>query len=522
MTERLFVCHAKLDIESTNEVIDGLETALDFASGSLLSSSLPGYSSDARSEAELRAVLAGTGTVLAVITDTSVEDPEFSFELGAAWALGIDIIPVLFGTTQPSALPWPVRSNDAVRIQQPGAWEALVSKLSQRLGVQPRRTARPAAPEVASASVSGFAPAGDTVVDDFVPPPVGDPADEAVTQTRETAEALASIASLPDDMLDQAQLTAARSEPAPAAEAAPFDSSEPTDAFQPPPPAGLRAAPEASLLPPEEVTAVPPLGAAYPPEPSFSAPPEIESAPADSYKPAAEARYLAEEVSEASALDAVTSPVIQLDAAPVSVAPLASRSPSEAAATSLRPSATTSAVFARLPSCEMSLEAGRAVSDCLFNRAEITDFESELAKPLGTFVEAMGGSWDELRKLHDFDIWMSVTENLIDKLPPELRRVDNWYQLGFELATLHNLAGQLVLDGPDRTDSAEQTWRGALERFLVRAENVQIGYEKVGRVLSLLENLAGPRAQRDLSNISRSLEEVRRFAAGADGIHTAA
>jgi hypothetical protein len=107
-------------------------------------------------------------------------------------------------------------------------------------------------------------------------------------------------------------------------------------------------------------------------------------------------------------------------------------------------------------------------------------------------------------------------------MPPELRRVNDWYQLGFELAILHNLAGQLVLDGPERSEQAEATWRAALERFLVRAENVQIGYEKVGRVLSLLENLAGPRAERDLSNISRSLEEVRRYAAGADGIHTAA
>jgi hypothetical protein len=80
----------------------------------------------------------------------------------------------------------------------------------------------------------------------------------------------------------------------------------------------------------------------------------------------------------------------------------------------------------------------------------------------------------------------------------------------------------LVLDGPERSDAAEQQWRSALERFLTRAENARIGYEQLGRVLALLENLAGPRSERDLTNIGRSLTEVRSYAAGADGIHTAA
>jgi hypothetical protein len=35
-------------------------------------------------------------------------------------------------------------------------------------------------------------------------------------------------------------------------------------------------------------------------------------------------------------------------------------------------------------------------------------------------------------------------------------------------------------------------------------------------VLALLENLVAPRAERDLSNIARSLDELRKQAAGAD------
>jgi hypothetical protein len=177
-------------------------------------------------------------------------------------------------------------------------------------------------------------------------------------------------------------------------------------------------------------------------------------------------------------------------------------------------------VFPRLPSCELALEAGRAVSECLFNRADISDFASELSGPLGRLVTALGADWDALRSEHDLDAWVIRTDQLLQALPERGRKIEDWYKLGFELATLHNLAGQLTLDGSD--EASEQRWRGALERFLVRAERAEIGYENLGRVLGLLENLAGPTHERDLTNIGRSLQELRRHAVGADEIHTAA
>ena len=67
MAKRLFVCHAKSAIESTSEAVDTLENALDFAERSLFTSSLPGYSSDTRSEEELHSMLAGTSLVLALL-----------------------------------------------------------------------------------------------------------------------------------------------------------------------------------------------------------------------------------------------------------------------------------------------------------------------------------------------------------------------------------------------------------------------------------------------------------------------
>jgi hypothetical protein len=384
MTKRLFVCHAKSAIESTSEAIDGLETTLNFPEGTLFTSSLPGYSSDTRSEEELHNMLAGTSVVLALVTESSVEDPEFTFELGAAWALGIDLVPLLYGDTDPARMPWPLRDYPVVRPEKPGAWDKLVADLALRLDVPTRSAANdPPPPSAAERSDDGIL--GNSV---SVAPVIG----VAVESTFTSAEPIATSSSV---FAEQA----------------------------------------------------------------------VDDLIGDR-------------------------------------------------------SVATSDVFARLPTCEMSLEAGRAVSDVAFNRAEISDFESELGKPLGKFVDAIGGSWSQLRTLKDLDSWQAATENLLENLPSDLRRVAEWYQLGFELATLHNLAGQLKLDGADR--EAEQTWRTALDRFLTRAENAQIGYEKLGSVLSLLENLAGPSSERDLSNIGRSLEEVRRYAAGADAIHTAA
>jgi hypothetical protein len=375
MTKRLFVCHAKSAIESTSEAVDTLENALEFAQSSLFTSSLPGYSSDTRSEEELHSMLAGTSLVLALVTEASVEDQEFSFELGAAWSLGIEIVPVLFGDTHPLQLPWPLREYRVVRADEPGAWTELVADVSQRLGVPPR-------PPTAESSAPASAP------------------------------------------------------------------------------------PPSAALPPLEDDVV--IGSSVSIAPVLRLQEELPGERPEDQQPS------------------------------------------------------TSDVFARLPTCEMSLEAGRALSDCLFNRAEIGNFESELAGPLGPFVDALGGSWSELRKLQDLDTWLGATENLLDALPPNLERVSEWYRLGFELSTLHNLAGQLVFDTSGDTADAERQWRTALDRFLTRAENAHIGYENLGRVLSLLENLAGPSSERDLTNIGRSLEEVRRYAAGADGIHTAA
>jgi hypothetical protein len=435
MTQRMFVCHAKSDIEATSEIVDALENALEFPSGTvgtLVASSLPGYASDVHGEGELHATLTGATLMLALFTERSTYDPEFVFELGAAWALGIDVLPLLLSATSPNDVPWPLRDRPSIRAQDEAAWRDLVQQLSHRLQVPLRQPAQPPAalePETAPVDVKA--------------------------------------------LLDEPQLAAA--EPAAPAQAEPL----------------VSAAPEllAAASAPELIT-----GAAAEPEPeperrnpvSIVAPVMVHGQPKASPKiPAA--------------------PGIPAEAFHESEPPLA--------ADAFEPP---SDVRSTLPSYRMSLEAGRALSDCVFNREEQLDFASELEDPFGRFVDAMGGSWRELSKLQDIDLWLGAAENLLQNLPAEGKRISAWYEVGYELAILHNLAGQGLFDTEERRADAERQWRKALERFLIRAENARIPYEDLGRVLALLENLVAPRAERDLSNIASSLDELRKQAAGAD------
>ncbi|HEX2678875.1 MAG TPA: hypothetical protein VHM19_19625 [Polyangiales bacterium] len=396
MSSRIFVCHAKSDIEATAEIVDLLEIALELPSGSLSSSSLPGYSSDARSDSELREMLDGASVVLALVTPKSSFDPTFCFELGAAWAFGIKIVPLLTQTASVNDLPWPIRDAAAVRPHDRAAWVTFVEDLANLLGVRVR---------VASA---------------------------------------ANVAL--DDVTARASYI-------------PAEQSSTLRSFIP-----GQAGPVSASKPPRETSEI------------------ITLAPiADAMAPAARAADGG-------------------GAQPVSGAPASGDAPL---------------------SRGLALEAGRAMSDCVWNREEHLDFARELTPQFGRFIDALGGNWNDLRKLGDFDVWIASTDNLIQGLAPAQRELGEWYELGYELTTLHNIAGEDPAGEVERKDQ-EDVWRETLERFLARAEAAHIRYEDLARVLALLENLIGPRSTRDYTNIARSLEELRKQASYADTMTSAA
>jgi hypothetical protein len=459
-TRRLFICHAPTEIEATSEVVDALEQALDFPARAIWASNLPGYTFEADDGDALRIALSESSVALVLVSSNSARDPQFNFELGATWGMGIRTVLLRLTGAEWEYVPASLHGVRSVRAHDSREWTALIGDLALWLGLTARR---PSLPEPARAVPAQPAAAAEGSFEDDAetretyPRTKLEPLDHQ--EITDLSAVLAATATLPS--------TNGLARSGRPAEAAPLE-------LEPEPPFGS----EATLT---------------------------DDTPAEDYF---DDDLLSPDLSSGSELEDEDEDEAEASGEPVQ------ETETETDARF------TSSVFARLPTCEIALEAGRSVSDCLFNRDEISDFAQELTPSLGRLLNGLGEKWDELRGSQDLDGWIAHTDQLLQWLPAESRRLENWYRLGFELAILHNLAGQLALDGNE--PSAEQRWRGALERFLMRAERAEIGYENLGSVLGLLENLAGPKQERDLANIGRSLEALRRHAAGADRIHTAA
>ncbi len=165
--------------------------------------------------------------------------------------------------------------------------------------------------------------------------------------------------------------------------------------------------------------------------------------------------------------------------------------------------------------CRMAFEAGRAISSCAFHREERTDFVREIDLPFGRFVDGVGGDWGALAKLADVDVWIGAAENLLDALPHEQSGLAAWYVVGFEFATMLNLATEGVPEDAARRATFNRSWQAAAARFRRFAADCMQD-DAASRIQSQLENLLGPDAGRDYTNVARSLEALRAEAARAD------
>jgi hypothetical protein len=166
------------------------------------------------------------------------------------------------------------------------------------------------------------------------------------------------------------------------------------------------------------------------------------------------------------------------------------------------------------PSLAASLQAGRAISDCVFHRAAGGPFAAELDGSFGTFLSALGTNWEALRALEDLDVWLEAAENVLD---PAGRSVRGWYLVGFELATLLNLAAQ-SLEGASA--DVEQRWQTSWRALEAAAAEAQLDPVDLGEIRLLLENLNGP--ARDLQNAGRAQQRLSELAEAADGRSLAA
>jgi hypothetical protein len=166
--------------------------------------------------------------------------------------------------------------------------------------------------------------------------------------------------------------------------------------------------------------------------------------------------------------------------------------------------------------CTLSLEAGRAISECSFHRGEGEDFAAELEETFGRFIDLVGGNWSELKRLGDVDVWLGATDNLLESLPSSKRHLSEWYEMGFQLTTLRSIAEQGTPADPSDRTVFDEMWGQSMSAFREAAHNAQVAAHEVRHVQSLLENLIGPEPQRDYANVGRSLKELRGLAESAD------
>lgn len=171
---------------------------------------------------------------------------------------------------------------------------------------------------------------------------------------------------------------------------------------------------------------------------------------------------------------------------------------------------------AGLPSCDASLQAGRAVSECVFNRDEGGSFADELDLPFGAFLASLGGNWSALRDLEDLDVWMEAAENVLGGLGPAEDHVRRWYEVGFQLATLLNLAARELDGGAQQDAELEELWHAASHQFRQSALAATVDESAIEELQNMLDNLRGPQHARDYANLGRVQERMRELAGSCD------
>jgi hypothetical protein len=171
-----------------------------------------------------------------------------------------------------------------------------------------------------------------------------------------------------------------------------------------------------------------------------------------------------------------------------------------------------------LPSCAASLEAGRAFSECVFNREDDTDFAAALDAPFGSFIAALGGNWSQLREIGDVEVWMEAADNVLAALSDGEDHVRSWYDVGFCLATLTSVIGIEGSAGDAEREELLEVGRESLEGFREAAGEVGFLESDVEELAIMFQNLLGPENDRDYANLGRVQEKIRGHAGKTDGV----
>jgi hypothetical protein len=458
VTTGILIFHTQSQLDEASTLVDLLEASLSLPAGAIACSSLPGYTWAARNApaAERKAgfsqALDDAQAAIALVDDGALGDAQLWFDVAAAWARGKRVAVLADHGGRRAQLPLQLGSDEVIERVDRDAVVALVEDLAFALGVRPR---------------------------------IGQDAQRAIQQ-------LSSAPPPPPVAAREEVPTVRPPKPEPAAakptNGAATNGYEALDSVPPPPgvPSELRAEADAT-------------------EPDVTQPAAV----------AAEIVAPERALLEPPPLDAIEEAIDALAEMPSEVPPPADDEPYELKDGDYEPLRAFEPDLAPI-SCQLSLEAGRALSECSFHREEGGNFIAELERSFGCFVDAVGGNWLELKRIGDIEVWLGATDNLLDSLPEPKKYVADWYEIGFQFATLQSLVAQGVPTDPEQLAVFQELWDQSMAAFKRAAESAQIAPRELRRQQALLENLVGAEQRRDYSNIARSLDELRALAQSAD------
>lgn len=127
----IYIIHTTSDSTRTEDLLKYLLASSDVPVD-IRCSSLPGYGvdlDDADSD-ELKSLLYQSDTIIALVTEQALTDPQFNLELGAAMVLGVSFIPLIDPTVQ-SLPPSLHKQNNSIILDNPHAVIDLAKSINE-------------------------------------------------------------------------------------------------------------------------------------------------------------------------------------------------------------------------------------------------------------------------------------------------------------------------------------------------------------------------------------------------------
>ena len=140
MPIRIFVSHAAKDVALAKAFVTWLEGCLEAPAGSIRCTSVPGYKLEVGDDpaAVLAANLAACSTVIALVTDASLESAYVFAELGAGWALKKRVCSLFMPSVDFGRLRGPIANRHAIKLDETPDLAQFAESLAGTTGLAPK------------------------------------------------------------------------------------------------------------------------------------------------------------------------------------------------------------------------------------------------------------------------------------------------------------------------------------------------------------------------------------------------